>query len=424
MLPFIADRSKFRSLAAIDWASFRRWAKNNWGCSLNDPLHKLDDDIWLLFCDSKSRVDRILSLNRKSFNGIPILLDKWIPEAGLSRVLAEDGVIWITIRGIPIHLRSSDLFRQLGEVCGEFLGYEICSSLSSVRIRIKTLGSLPKEISLKHGGSSFTVKVFSDQAEPTLVQAPLADSCVQRLAKGKSVLSTITGPCFGSSDVFEVGSSSAGPQSTPGKIDLQASSLCSLPSFSSPEALVERQEEVILPMLSSDKDSDVSGHSAFPPLGSHFVGLSLDVKDDLWLVSSSGLDRTIPLLKLSSGLGQSGSGNILVGKVSFSPSFMGSLKQAFSLPSLNKTGLLLDLHLRTSLIRPSSSSPSAESSYLPLFPNDGQEVLELESPTTPLVGNPVSSPSSPSLSLFSSTVKEVAILYGLELDGSKDLGIA
>ncbi|CAN1179378.1 hypothetical protein LINPERHAP2_LOCUS34158 [Linum perenne] len=96
----------------------------------------------MMFCDSKVKVERILSLNRRSFGNVQLLIDKWIPEAGRSKVLLNDNELWVLINGIPLHLRSADLFRQLGLVCGEFLGFEERSSLSSVRIKIKPKGSV------------------------------------------------------------------------------------------------------------------------------------------------------------------------------------------------------------------------------------------------------------------------------------------
>ncbi|CAN1744135.1 hypothetical protein LINPERHAP1_LOCUS2017 [Linum perenne] len=125
---------RFCSQSSIDWTRFRRWTNINWGLALNAPLQKLDDDLWLLFCDSKSKVDRILSLNCRDFEGIEILLDKWIPEAGRSKVLEEENIQWITIRGIPAHFRSSDLFRRVGMICGVFLGYEALTIQQSLPV--------------------------------------------------------------------------------------------------------------------------------------------------------------------------------------------------------------------------------------------------------------------------------------------------
>ncbi|CAN1807427.1 hypothetical protein LINPERHAP1_LOCUS25020 [Linum perenne] len=125
---------RFLSSERIDWVSFRRWAHRNWGTPIEASFQKLGDGLWLLHCDSLAKVERILSLDRWLFGQIAIQLDKWIPEAGRSGVLLGNDVVWVTIRGIPIHLRSPDLFRQLGDICGEFVSFDAGDSLSSVRM--------------------------------------------------------------------------------------------------------------------------------------------------------------------------------------------------------------------------------------------------------------------------------------------------
>ncbi|CAN1179869.1 hypothetical protein LINPERHAP2_LOCUS34446 [Linum perenne] len=288
---------RFRSKSVIDWVRFRRWASRNWDCALNSPIHKMDDDIWLLFCDSQAKVERILSLNRTIFNGVQILLDKWIPEAGLSNVLLKEGVIWITIRGIPIHLRSSDLFRQLGAECGEFMGYEICSSLSSVRLRIKPSTSLPNEILVKSGDSSFTVRVIPDQSD---FSPPHDTSSGPRPVfhmVGKGELTPIPAYHFGSPAVLELGSTSVVSQSASETPALQNLPLCPVTAVTSSEIFEARKEKVAIPMIERVKAPKVSDRCGL------FVGLSLEIKEDLWLVRAHGLNRT-PLFKFSLDVGK------------------------------------------------------------------------------------------------------------------------
>ncbi|CAN1781748.1 hypothetical protein LINPERHAP1_LOCUS15552 [Linum perenne] len=83
----------------------------------------------MLFCGSKARVDRILALRWWMFGWIPLQLDSWIPNAGRLHILLDNDIVWVTIRGIPIHLRSPNLFRQLGAICGSFLSFEDADSL-------------------------------------------------------------------------------------------------------------------------------------------------------------------------------------------------------------------------------------------------------------------------------------------------------
>ncbi|CAN1823890.1 hypothetical protein LINPERHAP1_LOCUS30563 [Linum perenne] len=111
---------RFVSSECIDWSSFRRWAHQNWASSLDVDFQKLGDGLWLLDCGSSEKVKHILALDRWCFGRTVIQLDRWIPVAGRSGVLLSDDVVWVTFRGIPLHLRSTALFRQLGDICGHF----------------------------------------------------------------------------------------------------------------------------------------------------------------------------------------------------------------------------------------------------------------------------------------------------------------
>ncbi|CAN1177113.1 hypothetical protein LINPERHAP1_LOCUS5006 [Linum perenne] len=100
-------------------------------------------------------------------------MDRWIPEAGRSNLLSHDDVLWIVINGIPIHLRSVDLFRHLGLLCGEFLDFEEVGSLSSVRIKVRLVGALPESVSINYRDRAFWVKVtHAVSVSPAALQPP------------------------------------------------------------------------------------------------------------------------------------------------------------------------------------------------------------------------------------------------------------
>ncbi|CAN1188715.1 hypothetical protein LINPERHAP2_LOCUS39497 [Linum perenne] len=104
-------------------------------------------------------VDRIIALRRWMFGEVQVKLDSWIPEAGRSNVLSKEEKVWITVRGIPLHLRSKELFKQLGDICGTFLEFDSGDSLSSVRLGIQLKGVIPEEIPILHGNQIFPVRV-------------------------------------------------------------------------------------------------------------------------------------------------------------------------------------------------------------------------------------------------------------------------
>ncbi|CAN1784342.1 hypothetical protein LINPERHAP1_LOCUS16548 [Linum perenne] len=398
---------RFCSQAPIDWTRFRRWANSSWGSALNAPLQKLDDDLWLLFCDSKAKVDRILALNRRSFGDIPIYMDKWIPEAGCSQLLRKEGIIWITIRGIPIHLRSTDLFRQIGMSCGEYLGYEACSSLSSIRLKIRYVRSMPELIPLHFEGKVFHVEVIHDSE----FTSAASEVCKEQCPISSSVFAPLENFCFGLPELFEEGSSSAGSLISPTPATgsspsqarhciLQESSLQSTPRGQKLDTFsFQKLVENSLDTFSFQKlvgNSVGTAQIPFSLTGSCLSGLRLAGNASLWFVSSLGLGGSTPLLRFDLDLGQ---GHFNLGSFNcalLSPSncallspFSNKMKEAASIDSLDRQ-----------LLRTEQNSTSSQDIIAEQIP---------DSPTTPAL---------------SSVVIEAAILFDLELNGSKEAGIA
>ncbi|CAN0922512.1 Transposon TX1 uncharacterized 149 kDa protein [Linum grandiflorum] len=153
---------RFSKPETVVWDDFLLWAVKSWGVARDVPFSKLGDDLWLMVCSSKAEVDRIIALKRWRFGNMFLLMDKWITEAGRSRVLLDSEVAWITIQGIPIHLKSKELLLSIGDFCGGFICSEETQSLSSARIKIKLNGVIPEEIPICFGGLCFPVSVLPD----------------------------------------------------------------------------------------------------------------------------------------------------------------------------------------------------------------------------------------------------------------------
>ena len=150
---------RFETVKSIDWEAFRSWASKNWGINREVLIQSVGDGLWMLTCNGKEEVERILALKRWRFGDIPLMFDGWIKEAGRSGVLLESDVVWVLIRGIPLHLRSPDLVRSLGDVCGGFLESEEVRDLTSVRIKVQLKGTLPDSIPICYGEEIYPVKL-------------------------------------------------------------------------------------------------------------------------------------------------------------------------------------------------------------------------------------------------------------------------
>ncbi|CAN1152084.1 hypothetical protein LINPERHAP2_LOCUS18521 [Linum perenne] len=202
---------RFASLENVDWTGFRSWAHLNWGISKEASFSSVGDGLWLLFCGSKEKVSQILALKRWLFGQIAIQMDHWIVDAGRSNVLLEKEVVWVRIRGIPLHLRSPDLFSQIGNTCGSFISFEDGGSLSSVRILVRLRGVLPEEIPICYDGVIFPVRVEPESIiSPSCLGDELSPERLWR-SKGKASLSSF-GDCRPAPHIAE--SSSPVPSSS------------------------------------------------------------------------------------------------------------------------------------------------------------------------------------------------------------------
>ncbi|CAN1134873.1 hypothetical protein LINPERHAP2_LOCUS8526 [Linum perenne] len=176
---------RFAHSAKVDWEQFRKWAVVVWGVPKDVPVLRLADDLWMLVCSSKSEVLRVVALRKWRFGDVSIQMDPWIAQAGLSVVGQKEGVGWIEVSGIPVHLRSPSLFSALGELCGGFVDFEDGRDLNSIRLKVKTGGEVPREAALVFGKERFVV---SFQAEMTgeIFPAVVVESSSGAVVAGES----------------------------------------------------------------------------------------------------------------------------------------------------------------------------------------------------------------------------------------------
>ncbi|CAN0922456.1 hypothetical protein LINGRAHAP2_LOCUS33064, partial [Linum grandiflorum] len=144
----------------LDWITFRRWMTVNWGVNGSAPVKEMGDDLWLLECPSKEDASRILRLDRFYFGSSKIRLDIWLPGSGRSEVLRKQGLAWITASGIPLHLLSQDLYKQIGDRCGGFIeaNTSLCP-LGSVRLKISCARDVPRSVSLRFLDEFYSIPI-------------------------------------------------------------------------------------------------------------------------------------------------------------------------------------------------------------------------------------------------------------------------
>ncbi|CAN0875282.1 hypothetical protein LINGRAHAP2_LOCUS10736 [Linum grandiflorum] len=120
----------------------------------------MGDDLWLLSCPSKEEALRISGLHSSKFEDFIIQSDLWIPEAGCSNVLGKHRLAWIRAFGIPLHLRSCELFQLIEDFCGRFIEVDISNWFADgIRIKIFVEDDIPDEVNVRFQNTIFPIAI-------------------------------------------------------------------------------------------------------------------------------------------------------------------------------------------------------------------------------------------------------------------------
>ncbi|CAN1135161.1 hypothetical protein LINPERHAP2_LOCUS8699 [Linum perenne] len=298
-------------------------------------------------------------------------------------------------------------------ICGDFLGFELCSSLSSVRLKIRISGTLPEVIPISFRGKEFPVHVYPDSVAPSSLLVSTKEPCIARCSMGISALSPITDFNI-NSEFFEFGSTSASTL-PPTKMSTPTLSLRRPLSGSSPEALSESHPKAFSPSFQRTAVSAESDFSSIIPHASPFVGLRLDGNDNLWLVCSSGQGRTTPILKMVYGLGLHGpnlgfSAFMVSSPGNFGMRGLNSTSPASVGPFIKSVGCKSPTRPLPRILSPSLFSPPPQNNL-----DSPLELSDLVMPSPQAVVPSSVSQSSSDLSSLHTVVREAAVLFGLEL---------
>ncbi|CAN1132781.1 hypothetical protein LINPERPRIM_LOCUS30277 [Linum perenne] len=95
------------------------------------------------------------------FRGAPLKVSKWFPEAGRSNFLELQDMCWVLVFGIPVHLRSEEIFRKIGSACGGMIDSRD-TDFSAVRLKVKRSVSIPSSLFLEFEGTRFEIKVVEE----------------------------------------------------------------------------------------------------------------------------------------------------------------------------------------------------------------------------------------------------------------------
>ncbi|CAI0400845.1 unnamed protein product [Linum tenue] len=140
-------------------SDFNRWARRVWAIDDNFGIEELEDGCWLLICPSVAEALRIRKLQHSQFRSFRFKISMWNPNIG--RDAGHPGKeTWLLVFGIPLHLKSMNLFKSIGDFCGKFIDIDWSSWCSSViRIRTQILGPIPSEVPVCYEDKVYPVRI-------------------------------------------------------------------------------------------------------------------------------------------------------------------------------------------------------------------------------------------------------------------------
>ncbi|WMV09785.1 hypothetical protein MTR67_003170 [Solanum verrucosum] len=134
-------------------ADIRRWSSTNWKKAFGVNIYEFNGDSFLFEFPNKHMAEQTLKRQWR-WKNCSFHMEWWNPFIGRIPNSLTVKEIWITLVGIPLHLRSQKVFREIGGVCGGWIATEEETELKNqmkwARILVASDGrKIPKEVSIE-----------------------------------------------------------------------------------------------------------------------------------------------------------------------------------------------------------------------------------------------------------------------------------
>lgn len=129
---------------AISRAELQRWATINWKTPVE--VTSLGDGLFLFKLQTKALAQKVLSNGIRRIKESMLLLQRWSEKVGCVECGEQRRHKWISVLGLPFHIRCKGLFEEIGNKCGGFLEAEIGEDgWGEVRIKVIDRGKVDCE---------------------------------------------------------------------------------------------------------------------------------------------------------------------------------------------------------------------------------------------------------------------------------------
>lgn len=144
----------------------RRWAIQTWKGIHNVNIYDMNGIQFLFEYQSRKEAEHIAmgKWRRKNHH---LHMEWWSPIAGTTQADFEFDWFWVRILGLPLHLWTDKVMKQIGDQCGGWLETEEETTLKNhlrwARIRVKgPREKIPTEIEIEDGDGFFLLPVWCE----------------------------------------------------------------------------------------------------------------------------------------------------------------------------------------------------------------------------------------------------------------------
>ena len=149
------------------------WAKRAWRLKGDVNFQKLSQKLFLMGFESVEEAEWVMENGSRIFRGEAMSLEWWSPSIGCEGRKEQESEVWIRVVGLPLHLWSEEILKELGDKCGGFVVMDKATihrkDLRWARILVKNSCSRkPSSVNILARARSYELQIWWE-IQPKLV---------------------------------------------------------------------------------------------------------------------------------------------------------------------------------------------------------------------------------------------------------------
>ena len=107
--------------------------------------------------------ERVLARGLRIFKENVLVLERWNPEVGCLRKEPTTKDVWVKVIGLPLHLRSSEVFKRIGDECGGFIAADKSSlhEMQWARLLVRCVDrEMPSTVHIVVGSGCYSLQLW------------------------------------------------------------------------------------------------------------------------------------------------------------------------------------------------------------------------------------------------------------------------